>query len=203
MRQNNIVYSAVVMLFILGLSGCVSVQDSPAVRFYSLKTAGDSAGWKIDVSPDVIIGLNSVRIPEYQNRPQIVTQDKDGMLTFAQFDRWGESLDLAFTRVISENLRVMLSGATIETYPWNAAIPVKYQVLIDVIRLENRLDEDLSFAAQWSVIDAQNRKVLFMKRSEFRQQISPHTYRGLAEALGIACASLSKEIAEAIPLLSK
>ena len=149
----------------------------------------------------MFIGVGPVKIPEYQDRPQMVTQGKEKMLKFAQFDRWGESLDLGVARLIREDLTVMLPGVKFVLYPWNSTIAVKYQVVVEIVQLDSELDKDLFLVAQWLVIDAENSKTLIIKRSEFRLPIIPQNYSGLAKTLSTACASLSSEIAEALATL--
>ena len=187
----------VCLFFILILNGCITAPDTPTPRFYRLQAVDNiqvSAGSKL--TSNVIIGVGPVGIPEYQNRPQIVTQNENKMLTIAQFDRWGEPLDLALARLVSDNLTVLLEGVTIKIYPWNLAIPVKYQLVLDLVKLESQLDKDLFFAAQWSIIDAQANKMILMKKSEFQLPINPHNYSGLVKTLSQAAASLSREIAD-------
>lgn len=191
------------VIFVLTLSGCLAMSNSPTPRFYMLKAIDEhQAAQKFKITSDMIIGVGPVSIPEYLNRPQIVTQDKDKMLTFAQFDRWGENLDRALGRLIREDLGVMLPGVTFELFSWNMDIPVKYQVLIDVVQLEGELKKDLFFVAQWSVFNLDKNKMLVIKRSEFRQPINPNNYSGLVGTLSAACASLSSEIAEAVAKLA-
>ncbi|MFA5363274.1 MAG: PqiC family protein [Candidatus Omnitrophota bacterium] len=204
----------------LALSGCISVSNSPTPRFYMLqavhenqaspvrgcdfnesKFAFNGASKKINIVSDALIGVGPVKIPEYQNRPQMVTQNKKNMLTFAQFDRWGESLDLGVARLIGEELTGMLPGMKCIVYPWNSALPVKYQVVVEIVQMESELDKDLFIAAQWLVIDAKNTKTMVIKRSEFRQPIIPQDYSGLVKTISEACASLSGEIAEALATL--
>jgi len=183
----------------LALNGCISVPNSPTPRFYMLQAVYENqVNKKINIAPDVLIGVGPVKIPEYQDRPQIVTQSTEKMLKFAQFDRWGESLDLGVARLIGEDLTVMLPGAKFTLYPWNPSIAVKYQVVVEIVQLDSKLDNDLFLVAQWLVIDAQNTKTLIIKRSEFRQPIVPQDYSGLAKTLSTVCASLSGEIAEAL-----
>ena len=186
----------------LVLSGCISVPNSPTPRFYALQAVDENqVSKKINIASDVLIGVGPVKIPKYQDMPQIVTQDKEKMLKFAQFDRWGEPLDLGMTRLIRENLAVMLPEAKFTLYPWNSSVPVKYQVVVEIVQLDSDLDKDLFIVAQWLVIDVQNTKTIIIKRSEFRQSIVPQNYSGLAKTLGMACASLSSEIAEALATL--
>lgn len=184
------------------LSGCVSVPNSPSPRFYMLQAVdGNQVSKKTNIASDVVIGVGPVKIPEYQDRPQIVTQDKEKMLKFAQFDRWGEPLDLGMRRLIGENLAVMLPETKFTLYPWNSSVPVKYQVVVEIIQLDSKLDGDMFLVVQWLVIDVQNAKTMIIKRSEFRQSIIPQDYSGLAKTLSMACASLSSEIAEVLATL--
>ena len=186
----------------LVLSSCMSVPNSPTPRFYMLQAVdGNQVSKKTNIASDVVIGVGPVKIPEYQDRPQIVTQDKEKMLKFAQFDRWGEPLDFGMKRLIGENLAVMLPEAKFTLYPWNSSVPVKYQVVVEIVQLDSNLDKDLFVVAQWLVIDAQNTKTMIIKRSEFRQPIIPQNYSGLAKTLSTACASLSSEIAQVLATL--
>jgi len=188
----------------LVLSGCITIPNSPTPRFYALQTVyKNQVSEKINIASDVLIGIGPVKIPEYQNRPQIVTQGKEKMLEFAQFDRWGESLDLGMARLIREELTAMLPEAKFTLYPWNSSISVKYQVVVEIIQLDSDLDKELFLAAQWLVIDMPLRKTMIIKRSEFRQPIIPKNYSGLAKTLSMACASLSSDIAEALAALDK
>lgn len=204
MKRINIISCPVIsgLCLALALSGCISVPNSPTPRFYVLQAVYENqVNKKINIASDVLIGVGPVKIPEYQDRPQIVTQDKEKMLKFAQFDRWGESLDLGVARLIEEDLTVMLPGAKFTLYPWNSTIAVKYQVVVEIVKLDSELDKDLFLVAQWLVIDAENSKTMIIKRSEFRQTIIPQNYSGLAKTLSTACASLSSEIAEALGTL--
>jgi hypothetical protein len=153
---------------------------------------------KFQVPAKIIIGIGPVSVPEYLDRPQIVTKNADKTLTVAQFDRWGDPLNLAMARVISENLRVQLPAAVIETYPWNSAVPVKYRVLIDVIQLVCELNKNMSLVVQWSVIEVKNNKMMLVKKMEITEPIRPNDYSGLVKALSLGCASLSKQIAGGI-----
>jgi len=223
MKHQMIISSRMLMIgicFVFILSGCISVKNSPASRFYLLGSAHEDpvsrvkgyalnkpepgfsrASKKIKSASDLFIGVGPVKIPEYQDRPQIVTRDKKMTLKFAQFDRWGEPLDLGLERLIGGNLTEMLPGAEFTLHPWNLSIPVKYQVVVEIVQLDSQLDKDLFLIAQWLIIDLRNTQALVIRRSEFRQPIKPQDYPGLVKALTTACFSLSNEIAEALAML--
>lgn len=206
MIKNSIAFLKIVILalFVVLSSGCFSVPESPSPRFYMLQSASaDKVTQKYDIADDTIIVIGPVKIPEYLNRPQIVTQDDKGMLSFSQFDRWGESLDAGIARAIIQNLHIMLPAASVEMFPCNFAIPLKYQVIVDIIQLNSRLDKNLSMTAQWSIIDSRSDKMLFIKRSEYAQPVEPGNYAGLVNALSAVCASLSNDIALTVASLPK
>lgn len=181
------------------LNGCLSVPSSLTPRFYLLSSVNENQKIeKTDVAADLFIGVGPVKMPEYLDRPQIVTKDKEGVLKFAQFDRWGESLDLGLARLVRENLTTILPGAKFVLYPWNPTIAVKYQTVVEIVQLESKLDGDLFVVAQWLVIDVPNSKTMLVKRSEFRLPVQPQNYSGLVKTLSLVCAAISNEIAEGL-----
>ena len=191
-----------IIFFPLILGGCISIPDSPAPRFYALEAGEEHAD---AVSPsilsDVIVGVGPVKIPGYQDRPQIVTQSKDMTLNFAQFDRWGEALGAGVARLIREGLTAKLAGAKVMAFPWSFSVPVKYQVTVEIVRLNSDLDREVNLVAQWMIIDARNTRTLLVTRSEFHQSLITKDYHGLVKALGMACTSLSGEIAKELVAL--
>jgi len=203
MKNRVFFYCAVLICGLLVLNGCISVDRTPDPRFYMLKhREGNEFTQRIDVPAGMINLIGPVDIPLYLDRPQIVTQDDLGMMNIAQFDRWGESLDTAIARLVIEELNLMLPGGTLEMFPCNFAIPLNYQVLIEVLQLKANLKKDLLLVAQWSIINPNTRKMLFTKRSDLIQQIEPHNYSGLADALSEAVAVLSGEIARNLSILA-
>jgi uncharacterized lipoprotein YmbA len=150
---------------------------------------------KINTTPGVIIGMGPIKLPEYLDRPQMVTKDKEGILKFDEFNRWGESLDLGIARLLREDLTVFLPRGNLTLYPWNSSIAVKYQVVAEVVQLDSELDKNMFFVVQWTVIDVQNSKAIIIKRSEFHKAIMPQNYIGMAKTLSTECASLSSQIA--------
>ncbi len=204
MRKVNFLLCAAVVLIGLILNGCVSVSSSPNPRFYMTSSISkEQAVEKFDIASGVIVAVGPIGIPEYQDRPQIVTRNKNGTLSFAQFDRWGEPLDSGIARLINDDLASLIPAASFQTFPCNFAIPLDYQVIVEVTQLDSELEKDIVFSAQWSIIDAENRKLLLTKRSQFSEPINPHNYFGLSRALGAVCFSLSREIAENLSMLSK
>lgn len=206
MEKKIPLYLAVFVCVILAqtLYGCVSVANSPSPKLYMPHSAAkDQIAEKFSFSSGVFIGVGPVNIPEYLNRPQIVTRGKDGLMNIAQFDRWAEYLDASMLRMIDEDLELMLPEAHILKFTWNILSPIKYQVGIDVIRMESDLDNNLSLLVHWNIFDLEHKKAVFSKSMELIQPISPHDYSGLCEALSKACLELSMEIAKELSAIAK
>ena len=204
-KNNRNCYQLIIyVIFVLFLNGCVSVPNSPNPKFYTLYTPDkEKSSQEFNVLDNTIIGVGPVRIPEYLNRPQIMVSNKDRTIVFDEFNRWAESLDFALARLINKDLTLMLKDAAFQMFPWDMAVAVKYQVIADVVQLENNLNRDLVFVTQWSIINLEKKRAVFTKRSEFNQSISPHNYYGLTEALSEVVMSLSAEIAQELASQTK
>jgi len=190
----------------LGLSqaGCVSVPNSPSPRLYMPHSIAKNQAVEEFAFPEgVFIAVGPIRVPEYLDRPQMITRDEDGLLNIAQFDRWAELIDSAILRMMAENLIVMLPRANIVKFPWSFENPVKYQVGLDIIQMDSNLKKNLTLIVRWNIFDENNRQTLFSKRSEVIEPIVPHNYFGLNEAFSAAIASLSSEIAEQLSIEAK
>jgi uncharacterized lipoprotein YmbA len=195
--MNNTCVAATVLGFCLVVmaGGCVSFSPSPTPRYYALHRApADRNETASNTIYTEIVGVGAVKIPEYLQRPQLVTQSNDGMMRFAQFDRWGESIDAGIARMIGEELSTMLPAGTFVLYPWSSTLAVKYRIAIEVVRLECDLTKDMNLLVQWSVTDQQDLKTCVIRRTELVEPIVSHDHAGLVSALSTACVKLGREI---------
>jgi len=187
---------------VLTAGGCVSLSKSPIPRFYALHTAHvEHAAPVVSSAFSEIVGVGPVKIPEYMQRPQIVTQDSGGMMQFAEFDRWGESPDAGIARLIGDELSRRLPAATCVLYPWNSALAVKYRVTLDVVGLACDLTGTMHLVTQWSIVDQHELTTLVMKRRELDEPLGSPDYQGYVSALSAASTTLGSEIAAAFETL--
>ncbi|MFA4992860.1 MAG: PqiC family protein [Candidatus Omnitrophota bacterium] len=200
--KNIILGFLICPIFIFVLSGCVSITKSPSPRFYKLGSISqEQAGARFKATNDGIIGVGPVKIPEYLNRPQIVTVDNNNMVNFAQFDRWGEPLDFAIARILDENLSVIVDSKGIEMFPWSMFMPVRFQVVLDIVELDVNMSKDLVLTAQWSILDLKTKSPVFSKRSLLIEDVNPHNYSGVVAALNTVLSKISIEIGQELSRL--
>ena len=138
--------------FVLALAVTACGGVTQPSRFYLLATppelererSTDTAG------RDLSVGVGPVVLPPYLDRPQIVTQASRHELDLAEFDQWAEPLEDNFTRVLAENLSVLLATDRIVVFPWRRSVLVDYQIAVNVIRFDAVHGESM-LVARWNV----------------------------------------------------
>lgn len=180
----------------LCFAGCAGTEKS---RFYTLaKLAGAPSGSVNAGSSGISVGIGPVRLPEYLDRPQIVTRTSKYRLDIADFDRWVAPLDAAFSRVLAENLSILLSTDRIYIYPWHTSRHLDYQVLIEIIQLDGAITGDANLLVRWSLLKDGTESQITLKKFHSKKPIAGQGYSGLVTAMSLGVFDLSREIADAI-----
>ena len=187
---------------LLTLSGCASTPNS---NFYLLESLSGSRAPEGEVPLDqpIPIGLGPVTLPDYLDRPQIVTRTNQNTVLLAEFDRWAEPLSSNVSRTMAENLIYLLHNDNVVPYPWPGSIEVTYQVVVDVYRFDGIQGEKVWLDVQWSVRDKKGKNVLMLKRSTFVEPANGPSFGALVAAQSRALENLSREIASALQSLSR
>src|SRR5712691_596293 len=166
-RYRLIVSLVLCAISIIALSSC----STPALprRLYVLTplTQVEPASRAPGVG-DVTIGVGPVEVPQYVNRPEIVTGRNSPVLQSAALAEWAEPLRDGFTRVLAENLSLLLATERVVIFPWQSAAP-EYQVVVHVIQFLGQPGGDVALVALWSLLGKQGQEVLVSKKSSFRE----------------------------------
>ncbi len=186
-------------LIALSVSGC----SSKPTKFYVLTSLAEVDNIPNSLSGDTLsIGIGPIKLPDYVNRPQIVTKNGGNELVIDEFHRWAESLNNNVSRVLSDNFATLLGTEKINTYPWNRFVPIDYQVAIDVTRFDSVIGEEATIEARWSLLTDRGRKEIMRKRSKISKIPAADNYDAIVVAESEALAELSQEIADAINEIS-
>ena len=151
---------------ILGSLAVVGCSNTPPTRFYVLSAIDDQAA--VAPGKGIAIGIGPVTLPQYLNRPQIVTRIASNQMAFAEFDQWGGDLNDNVTRVLAANLSSLLKTDRVSLYPWKDEAPIEEQVTIDVVNFEQDVDGSSLLTAYWSIVDPRKSEVKLMRRSTYR-----------------------------------
>ena len=189
---NAVIFTLCVSSFML--SGCTR---SMPPKFYLLHPLQEAAAGK-QLAHSLSIGVGPVHMPEYLDRPQIVTRVSPGEVRLADFERWAEPLKGNFSRVLGENLSLLLATDRISIFPWTGAPHIDYRVTVEVTRFDGAPGKAVLLDSRWSLIQEQDRKTLMEKRSVITIPAEGQDFNGLVAAQSKAVAALSREIAGAI-----
>ena len=180
----------------LMVGGCAS-QPS---RFYLLSALPNpetaSPGTSGQQGPT--IGVGPVTLPRYVDRPQIVTRTSPYEIKLAEFDRWAEALDTNFSRVLAENLSLLLPTARVVMSPWPRATPIDYQITVDVTHFLSQVGGDSLLIADWTLFKGEGQEVLTSGRSRFSASPGGQDYAAIVAAMSQTVVSLSREIATVV-----
>jgi uncharacterized protein len=125
-------------------TGCSSV---PPVRFYVVTPLAGPGPSARAPGPGVVVAV--VRLPDYLERPQLVTRRGDNQLELLEFDQWGGTLARDLTRVMAENLSLLLGSDAVVAAPHTPRIRPDYRVELEVLRFERAGDGRVHLTAKW------------------------------------------------------
>ena len=187
---------------ILLLAGCA--RTAP-VSYYQLSALEAVRSGPVSVEAGRRgIGIGPVRLPEYLDRPQLVTRLTPNRLQLADSHRWAEPLGENIPRVLGENLSALLGTDRILLHPWPSSRTADYQLLVEVLHFENESDGAARLVVRWSVKGKDGAIVLPERRSSYAVLAAGQDREGQVTALNEALGSFCREIAQALtPLLAK
>jgi uncharacterized protein len=193
----------VITLLIAGC-GTFSPRPDPS-RFFTLSSLPEveQARLKNSTRPErMFLGIGPIKFPSYLDRQEMVVRSAQNRFEVSEHDRWAEPLQENFSRVLSENLALLLDTDLIIIYPWSPANRPSYQVEIEVLRLEANSERNGQLFARWSILDSANKKVAVVKESRVTRNAKEKSTDGSVAALSEAVGDLSREIAAAVSAIN-
>jgi uncharacterized lipoprotein YmbA len=180
--------------------GCTTTPES---EFYMLSPVSQAPNIAFAGNADLSIGVGPVQIPDYLDRPQLVTQTSSNRLQVDEFHRWGGSLNSNLLRVVAQNLSALTGTDNVVVYPWEDPVDPKYLVQLSVLDFGGSLGGDVVLDVQWLVSSNDRRKTLASGRSQITEVARGPDYVALVAAQSRALGKLSEEIGGEILRLSR
>ena len=192
-------------LILLGLlavplfaSGC---GTSKASRFYTLDpVAAQNSTPSVESIPasSPSIGIMPVEIPDYLDRPEIVTRNADNGLKLAEFDRWAGDLDKDIARVLAETMAARLPADSVFVLTGRRAIPADYSITVHVTRFDPFPGDVVVLKAVWTVLAKDGHQVMARGESNLDEPIRGRDYQATVTAMSRAVDKLGREISNAL-----
>jgi uncharacterized protein len=191
-------------LVLIGLysGGCGTFSPRPdSSRFFTLTAIAQPGSVTTRASSNpagVSIGIGPIRLPGYLDRQEIVTRVSQNRIDLSEYDRWAERLETNFTRVLAQNLSVLLNTDQLVFYPWELNRKPNYQVTIEMLRFELNTRGEVQLSARWEILDTNKRTQLQAGESGITRQPTAQSTDASVAALSEALGDLSREIANAV-----
>jgi len=192
LQKNKILNYFSLLLLGLCLMGCGTTQQS---NFYQFDESVSPSLTGIEQGH--VIGVGPLQLPEYLNRPQIVTRNSAYHLNISEYHRWVEPLNDSITRMLVKNLSNNLHSNRVYWIPrQDRHFPLDLRVVIDIGRFDGQLGKEISLESRWSLFNKQDKPIL-TRVSLIKEVVDGPDYESLVIAMSKALKALGSEISEA------
>lgn len=177
------------------LAACTRTRPT---MFYTLVTAAGPPRVKRP-GKGLVVGLGPITLPQYLDRPDIVTREGANQMRLAEFHQWAQPLEPMLTQIMAEDLLVLLGAEDVIPVPQRRDVPLDQVVEADVNRFEADEAGEVVLDARWRVYRGDDDTLTTSGRSLITEQGAPvPDYDAIVAAMSRAVGQLSAEIAFAI-----
>jgi uncharacterized lipoprotein YmbA len=178
------------------LAACAPTRPT---SFYTLSTVAEPGAAASRSGKGLVVGLGPVTLPQYLDRPDIVTREGENQMRLADFHQWAQPLDSLLARIMAEDLFVLLGAEDVIPLPQRREIPLDRAVEVDVNRFEADQAGEVVLDARWRVYAGDDETLLASGRSVVTEQGAPvPDYEAVVAAMSRAVGRVSAEVASAI-----
>jgi uncharacterized lipoprotein YmbA len=174
------------------LAGCIGGRTPPS-DFYLLEPIKTLQGAGPGEPARRAIALAPVRIPQYVDRPQMVTATARNAYTLSEFHRWAERLDDGIARVLALNLSLLVPTDRVSLNASGRNPPDTLRVAVTLLEFHVDPAGQAVLAAQWNV--ARGEASVSSRQAGYREPASATDYAVMAGALNECLNRLSRDVA--------
>ena len=139
--------------FALTVGSCISITgESHEPDYFVLEAISGDRPAEADFLEGGSFHLGQTEIPAYLEGTRIVTRTSGNQLSYAEFHRWGETLDLGVTRVVASDLASTLGSLNYSNYPNRTRPNNRYEISITVQRFERLSSGKVTFEGSWRLV---------------------------------------------------
>lgn len=189
------------LLALLFLAGCSVVGDSQPTQFYVMSEADSAflASKRVQVSPQLRLGVGPISIPGYANRAQIVTIGRGAQLKVSDLDHWAEPIQDNIERILVGNLSALISPQQVYPYPvdfhpGSSSLQMTVEIR-DIIQTETGM---IRLTASWNIKRMQDNELLLRQTKAYQMQQKPDDYATLASSLSALFGYLAVDMTHSV-----
>ena len=183
-------------LMVLLVAGCAS---SPPTNLYTLSAIGvPLTETAAPQSASAVVAIGPVTLPDYIDRPQIVTRQSPYRLELATYDQWAAPLHDMLPRVLIEDVALRLPSHRVVAFPLVSEGNFDYRVAVDIGRFDVDATGEATLAARWQLYARSTTRALQVADDVLQRRSEGDGYGAYAASLSGVIADLSGHIAEAL-----
>ena len=130
------------------LSACAS---TPSTRFYVLSPLAAAQSAPVSAKPVAVV-IRDIRLPQYLERPQLITRDGENRIQLADDAQWAGNFQQDMVRVLTENLGLLLASDRVFSAPHNGPLKADFKLDLEILRFEQGADGRVTLSARWWLI---------------------------------------------------
>ncbi len=204
MPMINKVAVCVLALGLGTLGGCLDLKPQPDVtRYFVLGETGPALSTaSVDGPQGLALGMRALRVAPHLDTQRIVTRLGPHEVSFADDFRWGEGLDEGISRTLAAYLVATDPVRSVQVVPWPDRAAYAYVIEVHVERFEGFAPDAAHLLATWSILDAEDGRLLRQGRTDHRAQgWSASDYPDLVHKLDASLHVLAEDLAAGLRAL--
>ena len=161
LASRQLILNSFVLFIILMLNACGTTSSSNYYILEIPKASLEEIAKKQNQSAKVnrtmldtnlsgpLIAILPVGVPNYLDRPQLVTRKGRVGLSLSESMRWGEDLSVGIARILSSSITSNLSAVKASAVPLRMGISPNYTIQVEIKHLEGALGGKVELNALW------------------------------------------------------
>jgi uncharacterized lipoprotein YmbA len=182
-------------LLVFVVDGCAG---SSPTNLYTLSAVSAPAVETRPQSTPAVVAVGPVILPDYIDRPQIVTRKSAYQLELAAYDQWAAPLYDMLPRVLVEDVGLRLPSDRVVAFPQIGDASFDYRIAVDVSRFDVDATGEATLAARWQLYARSTARALLVADETLQRRIEGQGYDAYAAALSGVLADLGDRIAREV-----
>ncbi|MBF0418276.1 MAG: membrane integrity-associated transporter subunit PqiC [Magnetococcales bacterium] len=177
------------------LAGCAG-SGSPPTRFFLLtaQVGQEEGGLATDRKAGLVVELEPVEIPQYLNRPEMVTRAGGNRLQLERMNQWGGDLKEDMGRVTMENLSRLMHSDRVTLLPGRSEDEPDFRVVTRIHRFEPDDAGEVVLEARWILLDGRGGQLETRHARIVKRAGQADDHDAMVKAMSQALADLAREM---------
>ncbi len=188
--------TGVALIVLALLTGCSTTSQSS--RFYLMSPLQETLEQSRMITTQPLLGISSVGLADYLDRPQILVRNGPHRLELNEFDRWAGPLQENLRSVLSRSLEQHFGAEQVIVAPWHDALRPAYELSLQIDQLDATQAGDLTLRGRWTLYAPAGRRLVALGRISLREVIAGADAEAIVAATAVVVARLGDRLAKQI-----